>query len=131
MKVKDVMHKGVNWVSPDTPVTELAKLMRENRRHSDWITLARQSEKSAHSLPLRTLRRCLGSVRHAVLGKRTVNIDPFARLARHDHVPTHHARELAVNSEPGPRSPEVLRGRGIGLGEFFEQFRLLLCRITR
>jgi CBS domain-containing protein len=28
MKVKDAMHKGVNWVSPDTPVTELAKLMR-------------------------------------------------------------------------------------------------------
>jgi CBS domain-containing protein len=27
MKVKDVMHKGVEWVSPDTPVTELAKLM--------------------------------------------------------------------------------------------------------
>ena len=29
MKVKDVMHKGVDWVSPNTPVTELAKLMRE------------------------------------------------------------------------------------------------------
>src|SRR3981189_1100184 len=28
MKVKDVMHKGVDWVSPTTPVTELAKLMR-------------------------------------------------------------------------------------------------------
>ena len=28
MKVKDVMHKGVDWVSPETPVTELAKLMR-------------------------------------------------------------------------------------------------------
>jgi CBS domain-containing protein len=27
MKVKDVMHKGVEWVSPDTPVIELAKLM--------------------------------------------------------------------------------------------------------
>jgi CBS domain-containing protein len=27
MKVKDAMHKGVDWVSPDTPVTELAKLM--------------------------------------------------------------------------------------------------------
>jgi hypothetical protein len=24
MKVKDAMHKGVDWVSPDTPVTELA-----------------------------------------------------------------------------------------------------------
>src|SRR5215208_1826400 len=30
MKVKDVMHKGVDWVSPDTPVIELAKLMREH-----------------------------------------------------------------------------------------------------
>jgi CBS domain-containing protein len=27
MKVKDVMHRGVDWVSPDTLVTELAKLM--------------------------------------------------------------------------------------------------------
>jgi CBS domain-containing protein len=30
MKVKDAMHKGVEWVGPDTPVTELAKLMCEN-----------------------------------------------------------------------------------------------------
>ena len=30
MKVKEVMHKGVDWVSPDTPVNELAKLMREH-----------------------------------------------------------------------------------------------------
>src|SRR3990172_2303744 len=30
MKVKDTMHKGVEWVGPDTPVTELAKLMRKN-----------------------------------------------------------------------------------------------------
>jgi CBS domain-containing protein len=29
MKVKDAMHKGVDWVSPETPVTELAKLMRD------------------------------------------------------------------------------------------------------
>ena len=28
MKVRDAMHKGVDWVSPDTPVTELARLMR-------------------------------------------------------------------------------------------------------
>ena len=28
MKVKDVMHKGVDWVNPNTPITELAKLMR-------------------------------------------------------------------------------------------------------
>ena len=30
MKVKDAMHKGVDWVGPDTPVTELAKLMRKH-----------------------------------------------------------------------------------------------------
>jgi CBS domain-containing protein len=30
MKVKDAMHKGVEWVSPDTPVAELAKLMRDH-----------------------------------------------------------------------------------------------------
>jgi hypothetical protein len=29
-KVKDAMHKGVDWVSPDTPITELAKLMCEH-----------------------------------------------------------------------------------------------------
>jgi CBS domain-containing protein len=30
MKVKDVMHKGVDWVGPETPVAELAKLMCEH-----------------------------------------------------------------------------------------------------
>ena len=30
MKVKAAMHKGVEWVGPDTPITELAKLMREH-----------------------------------------------------------------------------------------------------
>jgi len=30
MKVKEVMHKGVDWVSPNTPITEIAKLMREH-----------------------------------------------------------------------------------------------------
>src|SRR5712692_9644012 len=30
MKVKDAMHKGVDWVNPHTPITELAKLMREH-----------------------------------------------------------------------------------------------------
>ena len=28
MKVKDVMHKGVDWVSPETPLVEIAKLMQ-------------------------------------------------------------------------------------------------------
>jgi CBS domain-containing protein len=30
MKVKDAMHKGVDWMSPDTPVRELARLMRDH-----------------------------------------------------------------------------------------------------
>ena len=30
MKVKDAMHKGVDWVGPETPVAELAKLMCEH-----------------------------------------------------------------------------------------------------
>jgi CBS domain-containing protein len=30
MKVKEAMHRGVEWVGPETPVTEIAKLMREH-----------------------------------------------------------------------------------------------------
>ena len=30
MKVKEAMHKDVDWVDPDTPVTDLAKLMRQH-----------------------------------------------------------------------------------------------------
>jgi len=30
MKVKEAMHKGVDWLDPDTPVTDLAKLMRQH-----------------------------------------------------------------------------------------------------
>src|SRR5262245_8879497 len=30
MRVKEVMHKGVEWVGPETPVIELAKLMRRH-----------------------------------------------------------------------------------------------------
>ena len=29
MKVKDAMHKGAEWVAPDTPVSQVAKKMRE------------------------------------------------------------------------------------------------------
>ena len=29
MKVKEAMHKGVQWVEPSTPVKEIAKLMRD------------------------------------------------------------------------------------------------------
>lgn len=30
MKVKEIMHKGVKWVSPDTPVTTVAKAMQQH-----------------------------------------------------------------------------------------------------
>ena len=30
MKVKEAMHKGVDWVGPDIPVIDLAKLMRQH-----------------------------------------------------------------------------------------------------
>jgi CBS domain-containing protein len=30
MKVKEAMHKGVDWVDPETPVIDLAKLMRQH-----------------------------------------------------------------------------------------------------
>jgi CBS domain-containing protein len=30
MKVKEAMHKGVEWVGPDAPVIELARLMRKH-----------------------------------------------------------------------------------------------------
>jgi len=30
VKVKEAMHKGVDWVDPDTPVIDLAKLMRQH-----------------------------------------------------------------------------------------------------
>ena len=29
MKVKDAMHRGVEWCAPDTPIREIARLMRE------------------------------------------------------------------------------------------------------
>ncbi len=29
MRVKDVMHKGVEWVDPSTPISEIAKLMQK------------------------------------------------------------------------------------------------------
>ena len=30
MRVKEAMHRGVEWVGPDTPLTEIAKLMRQH-----------------------------------------------------------------------------------------------------
>src|SRR3954454_11224628 len=51
----------------------------------------------------------------------------FARLARHCHIPAHHAGEIAGDGESEPGAAETLRGRGIGLGELLEQLCLLLC----
>ena len=53
---------------------------------------------------------------------------PLARLARHCHVTTHHARKLARDGEAQPGAAETLRRRGIGLGELLEQLRLLRRR---
>src|SRR5262249_15089008 len=50
----------------------------------------------------------------------------FARLARHRHIPTHHARELAGDGKAESSSAVAARCEGIGLGEVLEQFRLLL-----
>jgi CBS domain-containing protein len=30
MKVREAMHKGVDWVGPDTPIADIAKLMRQH-----------------------------------------------------------------------------------------------------
>ncbi len=30
MKVREAMHQGAQWVSPDTPIREIARLMREH-----------------------------------------------------------------------------------------------------
>jgi hypothetical protein len=49
----------------------------------------------------------------------------FARLARHCHIAAHHARKLAGDGKTKAGPAEALRGRGIGLAEFLEQFRLL------
>jgi hypothetical protein len=50
----------------------------------------------------------------------------LARLARHGHVATHHARELAGDGEAEAGAAKALSGRGIGLAELLEQLSLLL-----
>src|SRR5262245_61143585 len=59
---------------------------------------------------------------------RTVNTDPFPRLALDRHVAAHHPRELAADGEPEPCAAELLRGGCIGLAKFLKQLRLLLER---
>ena len=50
----------------------------------------------------------------------------LTRLARHGHIATHHARELAREGKAESRPAEALSGRGIGLAELLEQLSLLL-----
>jgi hypothetical protein len=52
----------------------------------------------------------------------------LVRLAHHRDLAAHHARQLAGDGEAEAGSPEALGGRGIGLAELLEQFRLLLGR---
>src|SRR5215831_785884 len=52
----------------------------------------------------------------------------LARFARHGHVATHHARELARDGKAEAGSAVAARSQAIGLGEILEQFRLLLRR---
>src|SRR5215471_12736874 len=66
------------------------------------------------SAPLRAARQAEGEDR------------TLAQLACHCHIAAHHPRELTRDSEPEPRSPEALSGRGIGLAELLEQLCLLL-----
>jgi hypothetical protein len=55
-----------------------------------------------------------------------VNTEAFARLARHGHIATHHARELAREGKAEPGSAVAPCGQGIGLGEILKKFRLPL-----
>src|SRR5262249_6706634 len=64
---------------------------------------------------------CIRTARQAHREHRT-----FALLARHGHIATHHARELAREGKAKSRAAEVLSGRGIGLAELLEQLCLLL-----
>src|SRR5262249_45756477 len=50
----------------------------------------------------------------------------LAGLARHGHVATHHARELARDGEAEARAAVPARGERICLGEVLKQLRLLL-----
>src|SRR6516162_6518189 len=49
----------------------------------------------------------------------------FAQLARHGHVASHHARELAGDGK-AETGAETLNGRGVSLAELLEQLCLLL-----
>jgi hypothetical protein len=52
----------------------------------------------------------------------------LARVARHDDIAAHHARELAGDCKAEASAAKALRGRGIGLGELLKQLCLRLGR---
>ena len=52
----------------------------------------------------------------------------LTRLACHRNVTTHHLAETLANREPEAGAAVFAGGRGIGLGEFLEQFVHLLGR---
>jgi CBS domain-containing protein len=68
MKVKQMMHKGVEWVSPDTPLSAIAKKMQqfdigalpvgENDRLIGMVTdrdIALQAHRAGHHVERRDL----------------------------------------------------------------------------
>jgi CBS domain-containing protein len=69
MKVKQAMHKGVQWVGPDTPVAQLATLMREH---------------DIGSIPIGENDRLIGMVtdRDIVCRCIAAGLDPHAATAR-------------------------------------------------
>jgi CBS domain-containing protein len=74
MKVKDVMHRGVEWVEPETPITEIARKMRdedigavpvgENDRLVGMVT-----DRDIVTRGLASVRNCLELVARDVMTK--------------------------------------------------------------
>src|SRR5262245_29111780 len=79
---------------------------------------------SPQSGPKRTLIRSLSCVLAARQAHRECRT--LSRLARHGHVATHHARELAGDGKAQPGAAKVLSGRSVSLAELLEQLCLLL-----
>jgi CBS domain-containing protein len=99
MKVKEAMHKGVEWVDPETPVTELAKLMRDN---------------DIGSIPIGENDRLVGMVtdRDIVCKGLTQNgFDPSRTTARDVMTPGIHCCREEDNLEKAVQHMEGLRIR--------------------
>ena len=60
MRVKDVMHKGVDWVSPDTPVTEIDARAMARDVMTEGIHCCREDDdlaKAVHHMETLKVRR--------------------------------------------------------------------------